>query len=463
MTEIHEALRRWARGLYPSRPAPASSSSPRDRARLPWLSADSRRVVNVPIPTARTFGSPTTQRLRASDAPNRLGVFGSNKNRPFHRWYPFVEGYSAELVERALAHAAPEGVVLDPFGGSGTTALAAAMLGRDSVFAEVNPYLAWIAEVKINQSRIVAATNGGTSGLRGLAHAVSGPLPKVDDNHPLLAADAKRGFFPEGRAKEVLGLLALIDETLSSATREVGRLAVATVLVPASNMVRRTDLRKRVSRDPAPIDLREAVAARLMDCADDIDLHGLSITGSVRRIAGDVRGEWDRCPEVAVVVTSPPYLNGTNYCRNTKLELLALGFMDSEAGLSKLRVDSISAGINNISKRRSGADEIPCVERVAQKLDEVAYDQRIPTLVRTYFADMRKALIRVRKQAVMGARMYFDIGDSRYSGIHVPTHNLIAEIAEGVGWRLLGEDVIRTRRSYDGSQLTQVLLCFEAH
>lgn len=77
--------------------------------------------------------------------------------RPFHRWYPFVEGYSADLVERALIEQTADGTVLDPFGGSGTTALAAAMLGRDSVFAEVNPYMAWVADVKVNQSRRVAA------------------------------------------------------------------------------------------------------------------------------------------------------------------------------------------------------------------------------------------------------------------------------------------------------------------
>src|SRR5687767_13169521 len=32
----------------------------------------------------------------------RLGVFSDNRMRPVHRWYPFIEGYSAELVTRAL-------------------------------------------------------------------------------------------------------------------------------------------------------------------------------------------------------------------------------------------------------------------------------------------------------------------------------------------------------------------------
>lgn len=393
---------------------------------------------------------------------NGLGVFGANKARAFHRWYPFVEGYSAELVERALAEPAPDGIVLDPFGGSGTTALAAAMLGRDSVFAEVNPYLAWIADVKINQAKAVADLPSGTDELRSLAADVEGTLPPIEHGHPLLAADRKRGFFPKDTALEALGLLALIDKSLTGSTREVARLAVATSLVPASQMVRRTDLRKRVPSDPPPVSLRTAVIERLIDFADDIDELGATISGTASHIASDVRGDWSASPDISVIVTSPPYLNGTNYCRNTKLELLALGFMTSENDLKTLRVSSISAGINNVSKRRREAEELDCVEPVARLLDEVAYDSRIPVLVRTYFADMRQALAQVRRRALTGARMYFDIGDSRYCGVHVPTHILLREIAEGEGWRLLDEEVIRNRRSYDGSQLTQVLLHFEA-
>jgi hypothetical protein len=58
--------------------------------------------------------------------------------------------------------------------------------------------------------------------------------------------------------------------------------------------------------------------------------------------------------------------------------------------------------------------------------------------------------------------MYFDIGDSRYSGVHVPTHSILRQIAENESWHFLDEEVLRTRRSYDGSELTQVLMHFEA-
>lgn len=392
---------------------------------------------------------------------NGLGVFGSNKQRPFHRWYPFVEGYSADLVQRAISEQTKPGTVLDPFGGSGTTALAAAMLGRDSIYAEVNPYLAWVADVKINQSRITAAS-GQLDDLRAIARDLRSTRRQVEPDHPLILADEKRRYFPPDVAEQAVSLHSFFSQELAGGAREVARLALATALVPSSNMVRRTDLRKRVASDPAPANLIDAVGARLREFADDIEQYAHLINGYASQVATDTRGRWETEAKASVIITSPPYLNGTNYCRNSKLELLTLGFISSEKELASLRKSMISAGINNVSKKRTEAEPIAAVEKIASQLDLVAYDSRIPKLVRTYFSDMKSALSRVRHHSIDGARMHFDIGDSRYSGVHVPTHTLLQSVAEDVGWRFLGQDILRVRRSYDGSKLTQVLMRFEA-
>ncbi|MGC2205706.1 MAG: hypothetical protein WA719_07290, partial [Thermoplasmata archaeon] len=49
-------------------------------------------------------------------------TFRSNEALPVHRWWPYVQGYSAEFVRGVLEAAAlPRGAtVLDPFAGSGT-------------------------------------------------------------------------------------------------------------------------------------------------------------------------------------------------------------------------------------------------------------------------------------------------------------------------------------------------------
>ncbi|MDE0655903.1 MAG: hypothetical protein OXH58_04950 [Acidimicrobiaceae bacterium] len=393
--------------------------------------------------------------------PKRLGVFDDNRRKPIHRWYPFVEGYSADLVASALGEFPEAQVILDPFGGSGTTALAAAEHGHDCYFSEVNPYLAWVADVKINKAR-AAAGSEALADLESLAAAfVRGSVPLVDTEHPLIEADRRRCFFPDGVAAEVLGALQLCEDCRPE-VRDLARLAVATSLIPASNMIRRTDLRKRRSGDPDPAPLLPLIANQLREISHDIVTAGYTIEGQAVHVGSDARLLPELDPVADLVITSPPYLNGTNYCRNTKLELLALGFIPDERDLVDLRLATIAAGINNISKKREDPTIMPAVEEIASQLDEVAYDPRIPAMVRMYFSDMRQVASAVRRSSRSAATWLLDIGDSRFCGVHVPTHELLAATAALEGWYIEGIEPIRSRRSYDGSELTQVLIRMRA-
>jgi hypothetical protein len=398
----------------------------------------------------------------STPAPLNSGVFSGNRSRPIHRWYPFVEGYSAELVEWGLALSGLERPrILDPFGGSGTTALTAAEHGLDSWFCEVNPYLSWLADVKVNQTQLVTEPSQ-LAPLRSLLDTcVSGTLPDSPDvtSAPFLAAEERRPFFPDGVAAQVAGVLGWLEQNAEGAIRELGRAAVAVSLLPSSLMIRRTDLRRRTATDPKPRQFAEALGYTLSMMVEDLDPAARAWSAAATQLAGDMRSLAVPADlRFDLIITSPPYLNGTNYCRNTKLELLALGFISGEEGLSKFRTESITAGINNVSRRRNQPDEIEEVEVVARKLDESAYDVRIPTLVRLYFSDMREGFKALRSSVTDGAELLLDIGDSRFAGVHVPTHDLLAAVGAQAGWRLLETVPIRERRSYDGSKLVQVVL-----
>ena len=410
-------------------------------------------------------GSAETKTESPSGRPSRsVGVFSGNKARPIHRWYPFIEGYSAELVHDAIRSSpSASPIVFDPFAGSGTTPLAAAFEGIDSLYCEVNPYLAWVADVKVNRAREASRRND-LSLLTALARDLERHRtynPRVA-SHPLLTADERRRFFPDGVAEQACTLIEWIGENLESPLAELAKLACTTSLIPASNMVRRTDLRRRRPNDPAPVAFNRAVAKKLSDIHDDVTSSAKLLAGRAARVAADVRSLADSSGDFDLVVTSPPYLNGTNYCRNTKLELLALKLIEDEDGLALLRTTAITAGINNVSARRGAPTRFDAVEIVAQRLDEVAYDQRIPAMVRLYFSDMHDALRVMRRHAKSSARLLLDIGDSRFSDIHIPTDKILAELARRSGWSLTGSTLLRVRKSYDGSALAQVLLAFVA-
>jgi DNA modification methylase len=83
--------------------------------------------------------------------------------------YPFSEAHFAtfppELATRCIKAGCPEsGLVLDPFGGAGTTAMVAAQLGRRATLIELNPDYCRLAI-----ARIEAAMMGEASGARHMA------------------------------------------------------------------------------------------------------------------------------------------------------------------------------------------------------------------------------------------------------------------------------------------------------
>src|SRR4051812_9425568 len=91
----------------------------------------------------------TARRSYPTVDPDSLGVFRPNRSAPFHRWVFLTEGFSAQLVAQELVRAPEAELIYDPFGGTGTTPLVAAQMGRTAAWAEVNPFLREAATTKI--------------------------------------------------------------------------------------------------------------------------------------------------------------------------------------------------------------------------------------------------------------------------------------------------------------------------
>jgi DNA modification methylase len=80
-----------------------------------------------------------------------------------------LDGHSAAfpvaLASECIASGCPPaGTVLDPFGGAGTTGLAAQRMGRRAILIELNPDYAAIAERRIHNDAPLFATPPVTAG-----------------------------------------------------------------------------------------------------------------------------------------------------------------------------------------------------------------------------------------------------------------------------------------------------------
>lgn len=124
-----------------------------DAVRENWcdarLGASGAKRRTMPDSALRNDGGAT--QAPKVDRPNLRSVWHFNP-RPFHgAHFATMPITLASLCVRAGCK--PGGVVLDPFTGAGTTALAALQQGRDFIGAELNPEYAAIARARIAEAQ----------------------------------------------------------------------------------------------------------------------------------------------------------------------------------------------------------------------------------------------------------------------------------------------------------------------
>lgn len=439
---------------------------------------EARSLSNVVVQLLRKTFAPGQQTLEGMSLATLLGpargdaargvTFQESKRLPIYGWYPYVEGFSAPYVREIFQRFGTPESVYDPFGGAGTTQLAASVAGVPSWFSEVNPFMVFVANTKVEASRRARIDQRATDALmeeyvQRLGTEIGQWAAKADlggYHH----AFPERDFFEEKHLRELLGALALAEEVASkdAAVHALLRLACAANAVHCSNMTRRADLRRRRADEykTRVVDVQSMVSESVLRMAAEIRHHPVDaapttfVSADCRQVPATHEGQF------AMAITSPPYLNGTNYFRNTKIELWLLGFVASERELGRFRAQAVAAGINNVSKARTEYRQFPYVEEVANRLDEQAGDMRIPLLVRHYFSDMSEVMASVYRTLSPGGRFVFDIGDSKFYGVHVPTDLFIESIAQETGFEVESSAVLARRYSRDKSELVQRELVF---
>lgn len=395
------------------------------------------------------------------DKKGLSGTFVLNKLEPIHRWYSYMEGYSSILVEKELEKIGYDSIekLYDPFGGSGTSLLVASEHGIEPFYSETNPVMSFICSTKINGVRKAKQD-------KAILEAIKEIYEQIENIIFVYEADRKfdgfEKYFENNRLCEILQILDTINACNNSVARDISKVAIAGVAIQISEMVRQGDLRYAKENEKSKINqnVKEVVLDKLHDIIEDIENPDINIVYDVKLASEDSR-QITFENQIDCVITSPPYLNGTNYIRNTKLELKLLGFINDESDLPVLHGKGIIAGINSVSSRNGVIDVLECVKPYVDQLQPITYDKRIPLMVAGYFRDMQVVLERLSVALKSDGKFIMDIGDSQFSGVHIPTHEILETIARDYGFEKYDEEILRTRRSKNGTQLSQRVLRFK--
>jgi RMKL-like, methyltransferase domain len=400
-------------------------------------------------------------------------TFRGGATEPLHAWYPFLEGYSPEFVSTVLDTFAPRAhCVLDPFGGAGTTPIVVARRGGVGVYCELNPMLQLLTEAKVAALVLSPRQRRETfEALHALADELRGDVETQDEDMRLKIAYKETfgvsEFFPPTTLSAVLKLRTWLDllDCTAPLVATITTVAAAAALLSCSNLIRRGDVRFR----KGPSELAAKCDDYLGEVANRIHSMASSIATLVQLktppilLASDAKQLKRVAPLNAdAAVMSPPYLNGTNYYRNAKLELWFLRALHERGDLSRFRAQTVTAGINDVTVHKRAVAPIDIVVSLVARLRSESYDRRIPQMVLSYFSDMNVVIGGLETHLRPAAPLLMDIGDSAYGGVHVDTPALLSEMLVTRGWRNVREIVLRKRLSRSGQALRQVLVVADA-
>lgn len=392
----------------------------------------------------------------------KAGTFKLNKLEPIHNWYSYVEGYSSCLVVEELNKISNKKIktLYDPFGGTGTTPLVGVQNNIDSYYSESNPFMLSVINAKINSVKNLIDNGTKSKYLKSFLSKIE--KLSLEYNGEVITWDGFEKYFNQDVLYKVLKIKEEIKKVKDEDSSKILMVALSSIIVAVSNTIRNGDLRyiteKEISKKN--YDVKEQFLNKLKTIIEDIDKSGNSICKHATKSSEDAR-EIELNNEIDCIITSPPYLNGTNYIRNTKLELKLNDFVITEDDLPKFHSKGIIAGINNVSKRNVIENKLDFINKYIEELEPVVYDSRITKMVIGYFNDMDNVITKLATAMTDDGIFIIDIGDSQFAGVHIPTHEILTKICENHGFVLYDETVLRERRSKNNMVLSQRVLRFK--
>jgi SAM-dependent methyltransferase len=394
-------------------------------------------------------------------------AFGDNKQRPIHRWVPWIAGFSAEFVRDSFARYLPASrastaIVLDPFCGVGTTLIEAMRCGHDAIGFEVNPYPALAARAKCEA--VALSPLQVNTFIRKFEEYMRQPAGDAGSVAPPEHFRSRIPFFgPHAQAK-VLKALGFIRRLPVPPIQDLFSIAFGSVMVNLSNYSYEPSLGTRPAagkptQDDGPV--AESIVTKLLAMKSDVGWFREELGRFARRPQGRVIPDnflnalqHLRPASVDLLVTSPPYLNNYHYVRNTRPQLFWLGFVSKPGELKRLENQNFGKYWQTVRElERVPLDfDHPGLEKLLAEIRSVGVERGSyggrgwANYAATYFNDTN-CFCRVASQLLKpGARAVVVVGNSILQGVEIPIDNILADLASRHGLTVESIHVVRQKR-----------------
>jgi DNA modification methylase len=399
------------------------------------------------------------------------------EDRAAHDWYRFVLSFPPHLVRDYLVKFKLDNtkLVLDPFCGTGTTLVECKKAGISCIGVEANPIASFVSKVKViwdldpdgllEHARRIAQLATEQLALEGIeddpifpfALPSARPLKTLDPAGYKLLLSNSISPLPLHKA---LVLLDCLKQHQDSVFYEHEIVAFAKALVySASNLHFGPEVGVGSLKSDAPVIAPWLNGVRTI--AEDLRLLKSNAFNPSQVHQFDARDIQRVVPpnSVDAVITSPPYPNEKDYTRTTRLEAVLLGFINNKIELQTLKRSLLRSNTRGVYKEDEDdkwISEFPAILEIAQVIEArrlelnktSGFERLYARVTKLYFGGMARHLANLRSVLKPGAQLAYVVGDqASYLGVMIRTGQLLAAIAQTLGYEVVSIDLFRTRQA----------------
>ncbi len=375
-----------------------------------------------------------------------------------HGWLRLTPAYSVKIVQELLVESSARQAVLDPFCGSGTTALCSTYHGKKVVSVDINSFLVWLASTKCRHY-----TDKSIAHVREVGSLIGRSIynNKLD---PISAPP----IFDIGRwwnEDELLFLRTLksgIDSLCDTEgpERDLLLITFCRILIKLSNAAfnhQSMSFKERPTNQLLILD-RGTDFVRLF--AKDLDVVLSSAqqnpVTTAKIILGDSR-DLERCTQdkFDLLITSPPYPNRMSYIRELRPYMYWLGYLKEAREAGDIDWETIGGtwGIatSRLMQWKATSDE-HVTDELSQFLSKLTESNQknamlLANYVSKYFSDIWCHLNGVRRVLETNAKVNYIVGNSLFYGFVLPVELIYQKMLKSVGFKKVEITPIRKRNS----------------
>ena len=392
-----------------------------------------------------------TERLRTR--PDYTFRFHPHNSR--HGWLRLTPAYSVKIVEKVMEEYTGALSVLDPFCGTGTTALSAASRGHQATTTDINPFLVWLARCKTAYYSKAEVADSKQVGNMVADLALGERIPPARE--PPMRNIERWWDVPN------LRFLCFLKAAIRHLSRGSGpvfdllSVAFCRTLISLSNASHNhqslsfsTSLTPRLMPESPPGSIFLDELALVLQGAQKNPLSVATVEVSDARNLPLTIGR-----EIDLIVTSPPYANRMTYIRELRPYMYWLGFLTDGHSAGKLDWEAIGGTWGIATSRLSNwtPDEARWVpKQLGSTVDRIArsHPKNGPLManyVAKYVEDMSSHFETVRYVLRPSARVHYIVGNSTFYDVLVPTEAIYARLMQNFGYQDIRVEPIRKRNS----------------